>query len=347
MAKVLIYGGGIAGCVLAMKLHAQNVEVHLADFPFQNAASRVAAGIFNPITGKRFSLSWAVADSWQAIYDFYPSLEQTLNARFFHPMPLLRFLHDQSQQNDWMARSSDERFTPFLADPPIQEHAYFQAHDFGFLAVNQAGWLNTTVFIEAVHHFFQERGRFFPQQLHPEQIHFASGKIGWNENTYDAVVQCSGVRPFQDPFWRWLPFTPMRGEVLDIHSENFPSDAIFVKQHFIVPLSENTFRIGSTYDWRITDEVVTEEGKKRLMDFASEMTGGDFKMLNIRAGVRPAVKDRRPLVGRHPEHPNLYLFNGFGSKAVSLAPWLADQLIAYIEQDVALPAQADLLRFLH
>lgn len=345
MAKVLIYGGGIAGCVLAMKLHAQNFEVHLADFPFKNAASRVAAGIFNPITGKRFSLSWGVAEAWQAIYDFYPSLEKQLDEPFFHPMPLLRFLHDQSQQNDWMARTSDERFAPFLTEPVIQEHPYFKSHDFGFLSVEKAGWLNTSVFIDAVHLFFEQKGVFFPVKVELGQLFFSHEKPIWQGHTYDAVVQCSGVRPFQDKFWGWLPFTPMRGEVLDIYSENFPSDAIFIKQHFILPLSDHTFRIGSTYDWRVTEEVVTEEGKQRLMNFAAEITGGDCELLNIRAGVRPAVKDRRPLVGRHPEHKNLFLFNGFGSKAVSLAPWLADKLIAYMTQDADLPEQADLVRF--
>ena len=64
-----------------------------------------------------------------------------------------------------------------------------------------------------------------------------------------------------------------------------------------------------------------------------------------RAGVRPAVRDRRPLLGRHPTVPGLSFLGGYGSKGVMLAPRLAQQLADHLENGGALWTDADLGRY--
>ena len=68
--------------------------------------------------------------------------------------------------------------------------------------------------------------------------------------------------------------------------------------------------------------------------------------MNHVAGVRPTVKDRRPLVGRHSEYKNLYMLNGLGTRGVMIAPYVAKELFEFIENDEALDIEIDINRFL-
>ena len=51
-----------------------------------------------------------------------------------------------------------------------------------------------------------------------------------------------------------------------------------------------------------------------------------YKIIGQAAGIRPAVKDRRPLVGIHKTHKNLAVLNGLGTRGVMIAPTLAKEL---------------------
>ncbi|MCS7074147.1 MAG: FAD-dependent oxidoreductase, partial [Bacteroidia bacterium] len=51
-----------------------------------------------------------------------------------------------------------------------------------------------------------------------------------------------------------------------------------------------------------------------------------FRVLEHRSGIRPTTKDRRPVVGQHPEFGFIYYLNGLGTKGVLLAPFTTLQL---------------------
>jgi glycine/D-amino acid oxidase-like deaminating enzyme len=64
-------------------------------------------------------------------------------------------------------------------------------------------------------------------------------------------------------------------------------------------------------------------------------------------GVRPTIKDRRPVIGFHPAHPQLGYFNGFGTKGVSLAPYFARQMADLLTNTIrAVHPEVDIRRFL-
>jgi glycine/D-amino acid oxidase-like deaminating enzyme len=89
----------------------------------------------------------------------------------------------------------------------------------------------------------------------------------------------------------------------------------------------------------------TQEKKAFLLDQVRAILQVSFEVLDHRAAIRPTVKDRRPLLGRHPQFPQLALFNGLGTKGASLAPYwanhFADVLLssAPLDPEVALGRQ--------
>ena len=89
----------------------------------------------------------------------------------------------------------------------------------------------------------------------------------------------------------------------------------------------------------------TKKGKEELMSKLKTFLSCEFEVVQHLAGIRPTVKDRRPLVGRHPEHKNLYVLNGLGTRGVMIAPYVAEKLYQFIENNEPLDSEIDVNRF--
>ena len=70
-----------------------------------------------------------------------------------------------------------------------------------------------------------------------------------------------------------------------------------------------------------------------------------YKIIDQTAGVRPTVKDRRPLVGVHPTYSNLAILNGLGTRGVMIAPTVAKQLFHHLEKGEELDPVTNIQRF--
>ncbi|MGZ3929944.1 MAG: FAD-dependent oxidoreductase, partial [Bacteroidia bacterium] len=87
------------------------------------------------------------------------------------------------------------------------------------------------------------------------------------------------------------------------------------------------------------------QGRGELEKKLQHITTEFYEVKDHRAGVRPSVIDRRPVIGAHPQHRNMYVFNGMGTKGVMLAPYFAEQLIRHIYQGTSLIAEVKSSRF--
>jgi glycine/D-amino acid oxidase-like deaminating enzyme len=69
-----------------------------------------------------------------------------------------------------------------------------------------------------------------------------------------------------------------------------------------------------------------------------------FEVVDQMAGMRPTVKDRRPLLGiLSSEH--ILFFNGLGTRGLGMAPLLSQQLYNFTEQNIPLPEEINIQRF--
>jgi glycine/D-amino acid oxidase-like deaminating enzyme len=164
---------------------------------------------------------------------------------------------------------------------------------------------------------------------------------------FDAIVFANGLHirdflPFED-----LPFQPVKGEVLTIKCSSINTEKILSKGFFMLPVGDNTFKIGATYSNSDLTTDLTERGKSELIDKLKGVIGDTrFEIIDHKAGVRPAIKGRRPVIGPHPKHQNVFAFSGMGSKAILMAPLLAEQLVGYIENKSQIDPEVDVKRFL-
>jgi glycine/D-amino acid oxidase-like deaminating enzyme len=128
-----------------------------------------------------------------------------------------------------------------------------------------------------------------------------------------------------------LPLDGTKGEIIMIKAPDLHLNAIVNASLYIVPLENDFYNVGATYNWEDKTNTPTEVGKKELVDKLKEIISCDFEIISHKAGVRPTVKDRRTLIGKHPDQNNMFILNGLGTRGVLLAPFLAKLLFEFIE----------------
>ncbi|MCW3126932.1 MAG: dependent oxidoreductase, partial [Bacteroidetes bacterium] len=67
-----------------------------------------------------------------------------------------------------------------------------------------------------------------------------------------------------------------------------------------------------------------------------------FEVVYHGAGVRPSTKYRRPFIGFHPDQAHIGIFNGMGTKGMSLAPYWAEHFAEHIVNGSALSEEVDI-----
>ena len=85
--------------------------------------------------------------------------------------------------------------------------------------------------------------------------------------------------------------------------------------------------------------------KEELLVKLKELVNINPVLIKQYAGLRPTVKDRRALLGAHPNHENIVVFNGLGTRGLLISPYLAIQLIEFMENGVALDPEVDIKRY--
>ena len=342
--EVLIVGQGLAGTLLAFELHFAGVEVCIVDNPQKSTATRVAAGMVNPLVFKRMTKSWMVDDLLPVMKKRYQELEEVLGERFYFDLPMIKPLSEQETEL-WQQRKADEKFAPFIQEicesSPVQP--IFEANAYGI--VRGSGYLKTGLFLDAAKRFFQENELLIEADFPASQSNF--GDRVFQDIRYNKIVFCEGHYLKSHPLFDLVRLQPAKGEVLQIYAPELSEEYIINRRVFVLPIGDHRFKVGSTYEWKDLTDRPTEEGKNSIVDRLKDLIHVDFTVEAHWAGVRPTVTDRRPVLGKHPEFNHIYLFNGLGTKGVMLAPYFAKEMKALlIHHNYTIDKEVDLNRFL-
>jgi glycine/D-amino acid oxidase-like deaminating enzyme len=148
-----------------------------------------------------------------------------------------------------------------------------------------------------------------------------------------------------NPYFKELPLDGTKGELFTIKAPQLNLDVILNTSVFILPLGNDLFKIGATYNWEDKTDLPTDEGKAELIGKIKEIINCDFEIVEHFAGVRPTVKDRKPLVGTYEHHNSIHILNGLGTRGVMLGPAMAKALFENIEHHKPLDKAIDIKRF--
>jgi glycine/D-amino acid oxidase-like deaminating enzyme len=336
----LIVGQGLAGSLLAWKLLQSGAQVLLLD-EGENNASRVAAGLINPVTGMRLVKTPGVDSLLPEAVALYRQLEQRFAAMFYVEKPLLRILANDEERRYAQKRSADAGYRHYIERlSPPENFA-----PFGSLVQKRSGYLLTTALLDSLRDFFRACGAYRAAALTYEDLAVAEECVQWQDVRARRAVFCEGYRCRNNPWFAWLPLQPVKGEILTLRGAPLPECIVNYGQ-WLIPLDGGLFRVGATFDREHLDTLPTESAKQQLLGNLQthcpqvNVTG----VLSQHAGIRPTTLDKQPFLGAHPRFSQLSIFNGFGAKGSLSIPYYARRFADFLLHGAALPATADVQR---
>ena len=346
--EILIIGQGLAGSCLALQLEMKGVNFHVLDRGTECSSSVVAPGIVNPIVFKRLTKSWMVDTLLDKLAVFYEEAGKLLNESkpFYEKQPILKLFSSQKEQNDWEIKSEDRLFRQHLGKVvlPKELPSYINT-SFGGGVVVSSGRLDVPRFLLSVRNYLEKVRKLTNTLVDPFYIRPKETSVEYLGKEYDYVVFCEGAAVKDNPYFQWLPFKPAKGEIMKIRCEQVDVPYILNKNGFVLPLGEGCFKVGATYEWEDLSHKTTEKGKGELQKKLETMLSVEYEVMGYDTGIRPAVKDRRPVLGKHPVHEKIAIFNGMGTKGVMLAPYFSNIMAGYLIGGNPLPKEVDVKRF--
>lgn len=330
-ADFLIVGQGVAGSVLAWTLDQRGCTVLLADDPGLPSASAAAAGIVNPLTGRKLVRTWKADELFPFLHQYYTQVEQTLGVHFFRPTTIYRPFRSAAERADYLTLTNDPAVWPYVSQQVNdQKYSGFINNPVGGLEVTQAGWLDLTEFCRVIKGYFIRKNQYFEGKVTPDDLFIRDQDVRWKDISIGRVIFCDGVQARDNTLFSWLPYNPVKGQLLTAVAEAYHIKEIVNQGVFILPIRNGLIKIGATYSWHDLDWQTTDDGRSFLETKVSTLLTVPYRVVAQQAGIRPSTKDRRPFIGLHPSHPRIGIFGGMGTKGVSLSPYLAEQLARHL-----------------
>jgi glycine/D-amino acid oxidase-like deaminating enzyme len=343
----LIVGQGLAGSLLACLLQMGRKKVLTIDNGHRTAASLAAAGIMNPITGKRLNRPFLIDRLLEDAFTIYPSVERFLSASFFRRRKVLRLLQSADESHRWKESLASGDYAKYLGAIDCPRFPFVEAREarFGGFEIALAGQLDVPMFIRRAREMFAATGRLVESEFNYQELQFSETAVTWRDYIARAVVCCEGYKISENPFFKSIQLNPAKGEMLTLRAPTFSDDRIIQRGKWLFRSGTNEIKAGTTYAWDRMDETPTQLARDEIEQAIREFTLFDFEVINQTAGVRPVIRvDNRPIVGTHPENRRVAVLNGLGSKGVLQAPFASMQLIGSLERGEPIHPEFDVCR---
>ncbi|MBC7523870.1 MAG: FAD-binding oxidoreductase [Flavobacterium sp.] len=343
MHDYIIVGCGLAGIAFAEKALQNSKSIIVINNQSQNA-SKVAGGLYNPVVLKRFSQVWNANEQLELLDVFYSDLEKKLKIKLDYKLPLLRKFYSIEEQNNWFIASDKPNLSNFLSTKLIFQNFKFVTSPYGFGEVLYSGYIDTQLLVNEYQNYLKQLNLYLEESFNHSLLQVEADFVTYKNYKARHIVFAEGFGMLLNPFFTSLPLDGTKGELLIIRAPNLDFNVILKTSIFVVPLGSDLYKVGATYNWDDKSNAPTDVAKLELIDNLKDLIACDFEIVEHRAGVRPTVKDRKPLVGTHYQYKNVHLLNGLGTRGVMLAPAMARDLYNLIEHKIQLDMNVDIRR---
>jgi len=349
MYDVIVIGQGLAGSMFALSCWRQGIRCAVVDDGWKTSSSTVAAGIYHPMVFRKLTMSFLADICIPFAEEVYQGYESSWGQALLHPREIWKVLASVEEQNNWEAKRGLPYFSEVLGDVvPVKALPASVKAPYGIGVVKKAGNLDIPTFLEHAFRSFVANDAYF----RAESPQLAQTDTGWqvrlDTQTLSApkVVMARGNRAFFDGSFSYLPIGATKGDILEVSFKGLPyTKEILNKGFWLLPMGNDHYKLGSTYEWNNHTTTPSEAAKAELLEKLQSVVDVPIKVKRHYSGLRPTCADRRPLLGEHPEQKGLYFFNGLGSKGVMMAPWCAEHLVSHIFEDASLLPEVDVKRF--
>ena len=344
MLDYIIVGAGLAGIAFCENAIKNNKTFIVFNNDTQNS-SKVAAGLYNPVILKRFSQVWHASNQLEILKEYYAHLELKLNCKFDHELPIYRKLFSVEEQNNWFLATDKPGLSEFLSSRLITKKNASIDSEFCFGELLKTGFVDTKLLLSEYVIYLQMSGFYSNETFEYSKLNYFDDFVTYNNLKARHILFAEGFGNKWNPFFNYLPVDGTKGELLLIKAPNLNLKEIINSSIYLIPIGNDLYKVGATYNWEDKSNVPTEEGKIELLNNLKSLINCDFEIIDHLAGVRPTVKDRRPLAGTHPKFKRYHILNGLGTRGVMIAPELAVMLYNHIENQEILNDHVNIKRF--
>ncbi|AWI24601.1 NAD(P)/FAD-dependent oxidoreductase [Flavobacterium pallidum] len=346
MVDYLIVGCGLAGIAFAETAIEKGKSVIVYDNDSQNS-SKVAGGLFNPVILKRYSRLQDAMEQVKLLQVFYCSIENKLcvKDKIVFDLPVLRKFFSIEEQNNWFMASDKPGLTEFLSTTLFTKSFNGIQSPFDYGQVLHTGYVDTQMLIAVYRDYLNDINSIRFETFDYGSLSINYDRISYHNLEAKHIVFAEGFGIHSNPYFNYLPLDGTKGELLIIKAPDLELDVILNTNVFILPLGNNLFKVGATYNWDDKTPIPTPAGREELIQRTKEILQCDFEIIEHLAGIRPTVRDRKPLLGTHPDYPRMHILNGLGTRGVMLGPFMAQKLFDHIENQILLEPSISIKRF--
>lgn len=340
----IIVGLGLAGIAFCEECERNGKSFVVID-KGDEGASRIAAGLYNPIILKRYSLPWKSIEQFDLAIPYFKALEKKLGVSFMKDMPVRKVFQSTEDQNNWFTASDKIDLERFVKPSIVKkDHAYIDA-PFHYGEVQETGRVDIKKLQVYYEKYLISKSAFAKAVFEYDDIKLDGASVVYGDYKARSIVFAEGFGVKRNPYFNRLPLVGNKGEYVIIKAPTLLLNAALKSSFFIVPLGDDLYKVGATYNWVDKDWKSTEEARTELLLKLDGILTAPYEVVAQEAGMRPTTGDRRPLLGRHPKFRQLAVLNGLGTRGVMASPLLAKFLFQFLENNVPLPEEIDIMRF--
>ena len=184
-----------------------------------------------------------------------------------------------------------------------------------------------------------------PEKFDETLLELLPSGVRYKNMAAGKIIFCNGVATHQLSMLGGVPIRQLKGETLVIELEE-KLELIYNRGVYMVPMPEkNRYKVGATYESKLITTETTLAGRAELEQKLNELLKVPYRIISQDWGFRPTTPDRKPILGGLPGTENVIIFNGLGTKGVSLAPYFSGLLVDWLEGKIEIPPEVNINRF--
>lgn len=340
----IIVGQGISGTFLSYYLLKAGKKVLVVDEYNPVSASRIASGVINPVTGRRVVTTWMIDELLPFAMHAYDDVGSAIGYNLATEVNMVNFHASEQMQSAWYSRMA-EGCEYISGGSNAQNYREFFHMPYGIGLTYPCLLIDLELLLGEWRQLLKLAGNLWEEKFRMEDVHIGVDAVAYKGIYAEKLILCNGIHGFNNPYFSKLPYTYNKGEVLILEINGLPPSAIYKYGISLVPLGNDTFWAGSSFEWDYMTEGPTELFRRDIENTLNKWLKLPYRVLDHKASIRPASVERKPFVGLHPDKPAVGILNGMGTKGCSLAPFFASQFADFLISGTKIIPEADVSRF--
>jgi glycine oxidase len=311
--NILVVGQGIAGSLVTFALHTRSVPFMVMDPGSPFSASRIAAGMFTPVSGKRKTVHPLVPQQIPYAIAIYEAIQHLIGAPILHQQPVLQL--GGAATPSGYSRPCTVQLPGLKGEPTGME-------------ISDSGWVDCPLWLNSFAAWLHRRGALVAEDFIHSELEFTREEMAYHGSRFTGIIFCEGYRATNNPFFRDQRIIPCKGDILTVRTGFRPGGRIIKTGGiYLIESGDGFFRAGSTYQWS-NDEVEPDPGARRLIEGQlDQLLDTPYDVVEHQSGIRPTTANREVIATQHSGHKGLFMLNGLGTKGILQGPWWARAVV--------------------